>query len=199
MRAPPGGGGANNATCLPLGPGNAGVEAGGSAKAKAEARACRAEEGPGRLCAFTGNLQSTPGRAKIEEAMGRCDVRHSLNLSGSGVVDGAYYSDVVGAKFCLLPGGNNYETFRVYEALEWGACVGVLQAPVPEPYRATLERFAPGFDIEKAFLLCEEWGEECVRRMEGADWRTLREGADRLWERVKREVKAELVAAMAID
>ena len=124
--------GGGNVTCLPLGPGNAAVdisEGGGE---------CGAE--PARLCTFTGNLVSPTHRSGMKAAMEQCDVTHSLNLTGSGGVDGRYYDDVVGARFCLLPGGNNYETFRVYEALEWGGCVGVLIGPVPEEYVAVLDR-----------------------------------------------------------
>ena len=178
-----------NATCLPLGPCNVGVSF--------DLPTC-APDPPSILCSFVGNLNSPPTRMNLID-MPSCYVRHSLNLTGTGSLDDVYKTEMSKSKFCLLPPGNNYETFRVYEALEWG-CVGVLLAPVPREFEGMVKEYGGDrWKVEDVFIVCEGFNEVCEARLRGVDWEEMRGRATRFWDGVKVEVKGRLVEAIAPD
>jgi hypothetical protein len=184
------------AKVLPLGPANAALDV----PSRTDEETLRSKN-----CVFIGNTNNGDGSrtSLFSSASMReyCDLVNVTALAGSGVVSEGYRRALKGSVFCLCPGGNNFETFRFYEALRDG-CIPVLDATEKgwADYGKGMERWVEGGagGLERGLVLCEGWNEDCVARMrkQAGDARELRAGGRELGrvmlERLKRELREDL-------
>ena len=157
------------------------------------------------MCTFVGNLDSPSSRTSFSSSLSGflCEITNSHKLEGTGVQDVRYKEVMESSELCLCPGGNNFETFRIYESLELG-CVPVVNGEDEgfREWRDMVGNFLDGIRVEEGVVVCSGW-EECggvIERMgreEGAlDGR--REGGRRIWEMIKGESRRVLEDGLGI-
>ncbi|GMH55251.1 hypothetical protein TrLO_g5105 [Triparma laevis f. longispina] len=193
-----GGNGRSNssAICIPLGPCNIRVKVGKELESS-ENGECEERT---NLCSFIGNLDSPTSRSSLQLMEAKCEVHDSKGLRGTGVGDVPYEGLLRRSRYCLVPGGNNWETFRVYESLEW-ECVGVINS-LEEGYdnwKKMIKQYT-NIEISKAFIVCNEgWGENCLLKLSESeeDYERRKKVGERFWREVKTNVRGEIIQAVS--
>jgi hypothetical protein len=174
---------------LPLGPANTAPR--GESEVEASAGASRPV-----ACSFTGNPSNRPSRQKLfsDPSMSAfCRLSQSSVMVGNGAEDTAYREQLRNTDFCPVPGGNNFETFRIYEALEDG-CVPVIRRG-DDGYREWKQGLSGArggdFDASDFVVECDEWDEACVEAMRGGGALELRTNGRAFWTETLAAVRRE--------
>ena len=137
--------------------------------------------------------------------MSSCLITQSTNLSGTGLPDRNYVEVLGTSKFCICPEGNNWETFRIYESLDLG-CVPVVSSG-EVGYKAWYDMMGVvlegevGISVRDGFLVCDKWGEECIKRMSdmsSMEYEALRMGGGRIWDAVREYSRRVIIEGMGL-